>query len=130
MFFLNSYVIGGCDLVGKLPSHHVWVSNEEREYLGGISWGGEGSNYTARVSWFLSDIPTFMYVYGKEIKLHLEIFEENTCVPDPLLSQIIYLRESKKLVYEKENCIDCYSRRYVYPVSVQPARSRIDLTDA
>ncbi len=84
MFFLDSYVIGGCNLVGKLPSHRVWVSNEEREYLGGISWGGEGSNYTARVSWFLSDIPTFMDVYGKEIKLHLEIFEENTCIPDPL----------------------------------------------
>jgi hypothetical protein len=84
MFFMDSYVIGGCNLVGKLPSHRVWVSNEEREYLGGISWGGEGSNYTARVSWFLSDIPTFMDVYGKEIKLHLEIFEENTCIPDPL----------------------------------------------
>lgn len=84
MFFLNSYVIGGCDLVGRLPSHRVWVSNEEREYLGGISWGGEGSNYTASVSWFLSDIPTFMDVYGKEIKLHLENSEENTCIPDPL----------------------------------------------
>ncbi len=84
MFFVDSYVIGGCDLVGRLPSHRVWVSNEEREYLGGISWGGEGSNYTASVSWFLSDIPTFMDVYGKEIKLHLEIFEENTCIPDPL----------------------------------------------
>jgi len=84
MFFLDSYVIGGCDLVGRLPSHRVWVSNVEREYLGGISWGGEGSNYTARVSWFLSDIPTFMDVYGKQIKLHLEIYEENSCIPDPL----------------------------------------------
>ena len=84
MFFLDSYVIGGCNMVGRLPSHRVWVSNEEGEYLGGISWGGEGSNYTASVSWFLSDIPTFMNVYGKQIKLHLEIFEENSCIPDPL----------------------------------------------
>ncbi len=84
MLFLDSYVIGGCDLVGRLPSHRVWVSNEEHEYLGGISWGGEGSNYTARVSWFLSDIPSFIDVYGKNIKLQLEIFEENTCIPDPL----------------------------------------------
>ena len=84
MFYLDSYVIGGCDLVGKLPSHRVWISNVENEYLGGISWGGEGSNYSARVSWYPSSPPNFMNFYGKQIKLHLEIFEENSCVPDPL----------------------------------------------
>lgn len=84
LFFLDSYVIGGCDLVGRLPSHRVWVSNVDQEYLGGISWGGEGSNYTARVSWYPSDIPTFMDIYGRQIKFHLEIYEENKCIPDPL----------------------------------------------
>jgi hypothetical protein len=45
-FFLNSYVIGGCHLVGQLPSHRIWISNNEQEYMGGISWGGEGGNRT------------------------------------------------------------------------------------
>lgn len=84
MLFLNSYVIGGCDLVGQLPSHRVWITNKEQEYLGGISWGGKGGNYPAEVSWSLSRIPTFTNIYGKEIKLHLEVSAESTCVPNPL----------------------------------------------
>lgn len=84
MLFLSSYVIGGCDLVGQLPSHRVWITNKEQEYMGGISWGGEGKNFLAEVSWFPSNSPTFMKIYGKEIKLHLEISAENTCVPNPL----------------------------------------------
>lgn len=84
MFYLDSYVVGGCDLVGKVPSHRVWISNEENEYLGGLSWGGEGSNFSAELSWYPSDIPTFIGVYGKQIKFHLEVFEENSCVPNPL----------------------------------------------
>ncbi len=83
MLFLNSYVVGGCDLVGNLPSHRVWISNIDREYLGGISWGGEGSNFSAQVAWYPSDSPTFINIYGKQIKLHLEVFGENTCVPHP-----------------------------------------------
>lgn len=82
--YLNSFVIGGCDMVGRLPSHRVWISNTESEYLGGISWGGEGGNYTAEVSWIPSKSPTFLKIYGKQIRLHIEIFDENTCVPDPL----------------------------------------------
>jgi len=84
MFYLESYVIGGCDLVGRLPSHRVWISNLENEYLGGISWGGEGSNFSAEVSWYPSSPPTFLGIYGKQIKFHLEIYEENSCVPNPL----------------------------------------------
>jgi hypothetical protein len=84
MFYLDSYVVGGCDLVGKVPSHRVWISNVEREYLGGLSWGGEGTNFSAELSWYPSDIPTFISVYGKQIKFHLEVFEENNCVPLPL----------------------------------------------
>jgi hypothetical protein len=84
LFYLNSYIIGGCNLVGKLPSHRVWISNLEGEYLGGISWGGEGSNFPARVSWYPSDSPTFLNIYGRQIKLHFELFSENSCLPDPL----------------------------------------------
>jgi hypothetical protein len=83
MFYLDSYVIGGCDLVGKLPSHRVWISNIENEYLGGISFGGEGSNFPAQVAWYPSEPPTFIGVYGKKIKFHLEVFEENSCLPSP-----------------------------------------------
>ena len=82
--YLNSFVIGGCDMVGRLPSHRAWISNAESEYLGGISWGGEGNNFTANVSWYPAETPTFLNIYGKTIKLHLEIFGENTCVPNPL----------------------------------------------
>lgn len=83
MFYVDSYVIGGCDLVGKLPSHRVWISNVENEYLGGISFGGEGSNFPAEVAWYPSEPPTFIGVYGKDIKFHLEIFGENSCIPNP-----------------------------------------------
>jgi hypothetical protein len=83
MLYLDSYVIGGCDLVGKLPSHRVWISNVENEYLGGISFGGEGSNFPAKVAWYPSEPPTFIGVSGKQIKFHLELFEENSCLPDP-----------------------------------------------
>ena len=74
--YLNSYVIGGCDMVGRLPSHRVWISNAESEYLGGISWGGEGGNFTAQVSWIPSKSPTFLNIYGKRIRLHMELFDE------------------------------------------------------
>jgi len=83
MLYLNSFIVGGCDLVGKLPSHRVWVSNVDSEYLGGISWGGEGTNFSTQVSWYPSNSPTFMNIYGKQIKLHMELFEENGCVPNP-----------------------------------------------
>jgi hypothetical protein len=83
MFYVDSYVIGGCDLVGKLPSHRVWISNVENEYLGGISFGGEGSNFPAEVAWYPSEPPTFIGLYGKKIKFHLEVFEENSCIPNP-----------------------------------------------
>lgn len=81
--YVDSYVIGGCDLVGKLPSHRVWISNVEKEYLGGISFGGEGSNFPAEVAWNPSEPPTFIGIYGKDIKFHLEVFGENSCIPDP-----------------------------------------------
>lgn len=84
MFYLDSYVVGGCNLAGKLPSHRVWISNAESENLGGISFGGEGSNHAAEVSWGPSNPPTFINVYGKQIKFHLEVFGENSCVPSPL----------------------------------------------
>ena len=84
MFYINSFIVGGCDLVGMLPSHRVWVSNYEGEYLGGISWGGEGNNFTAEVSWNPSELPTFLDIYGKQIKLHLELFDESNCIPNPL----------------------------------------------
>ncbi|MEN8227464.1 MAG: hypothetical protein ABFS38_04860 [Bacteroidota bacterium] len=84
LLYLNSFVVGGCDLVGTLPSHRVWVSNIDNEYLGGISWGGEGTNFPAEVSWYPSNSPTFMNISGKRIRLHLELFEKNSCVPNPL----------------------------------------------
>jgi hypothetical protein len=69
--------------VGKLPSHRIWISNVENEYLGGISFGGEGSNFTAEVPWYPSEPPTFLDIYGKLIKFHLEVYEENSCIPTP-----------------------------------------------
>lgn len=84
MFYLKSFVIGGCDMVGRLPSHRVWISNAENEYIGGISWGGEGNNFNADLSWYPAKTPSFLNIYGKPIKLHLELFGENTCVPYPL----------------------------------------------
>lgn len=84
MFYLDSYVVGGCDLVGKVPSHRVWISNVENEYMGGLSWGGEGSNFSANISWYPSEMPTYIGVYGKQLKFHMEVFEENNCVPNPL----------------------------------------------
>lgn len=82
-FFLNSYIVGGCNMVGNLPSHRVWISNLEGKYLGGISWGGEGANYPAEVSWYPSSTPTFLGINGRQIKLHLEIFKESDCIPSP-----------------------------------------------
>lgn len=84
MVHLNSYVIGGCDLVRNLPSHRIWIANTEGEYLGGISWGGEGTNYTAKVEWYPSESPTFLPVNGRLIKLNFELYSENTCVPNPI----------------------------------------------
>lgn len=84
MFYLNSFVIGGCDLIGNVPSHRVWIINREEEYMGGISWGGDGNNYTAELEWFPSESPNFMDIYGRDIKLKLELFNENSCVSDPL----------------------------------------------
>jgi hypothetical protein len=84
MLYINSFVVGGCDLVGRLPSHRIWIANRYNENMGGISWGGDGSNYRAEVTWYPSDSPTYMKIYGREIKLYLEIFGENNCVPNPL----------------------------------------------
>ncbi|HER08167.1 MAG TPA: hypothetical protein ENO20_04585 [Bacteroides sp.] len=84
MLYINSFVIGGCDLVGKLPSHRAWIANRDHENMGGISWGGDGNNFRAEVSWYPSDSPTYMNIYGREIMLYLEIFGETSCVPDPL----------------------------------------------
>jgi hypothetical protein len=84
MLYLNSYVIGGCDLVGNLPSHRAWIMNVEGEYMGGLSWGGEGNNYQAELEWYPSESPNFMDIYGKEVKLKLEVSEQNNCIPDPL----------------------------------------------
>lgn len=81
--FLNSYVVGGCNMVGNLPSHRVWISNPEGKYMGGIHWGGEGGNYAAEVSWYPSSTPTFLGINGRQIKLHIEVFEESDCVPSP-----------------------------------------------
>jgi hypothetical protein len=83
ILYLSTFVVGGCDMVGKLPSHRVWISNMDGKYLGGISWGGEGANYQAEVAWHPSSSPTFLYIYGKQIKLHLELFEESDCIPNP-----------------------------------------------
>ncbi len=80
---LESFVVGGCDLVGRLPSHRLWIENAEQETMGGISWGGEGSNYTAGVDWVVADPPTFIRVAGKIVRFSLEVFEENSCVPEP-----------------------------------------------
>ncbi|MBN1132571.1 MAG: carboxypeptidase regulatory-like domain-containing protein [Bacteroidales bacterium] len=84
LLFINSYVVGGCSLVGTLPSHRVWIVNGDDENIGGISWGGEGNNYKAEVSWFPSDSPTFMNLNGHAIKLCLELSGESDCVPNPL----------------------------------------------
>lgn len=84
LLYLNSYVVGGCAQVGKLPSHRVWISNSEGEYVGGISWGGEGSNFEAELSWHPSELPTFLNIYGKQLKVNLELNGENNCVSDPL----------------------------------------------
>jgi hypothetical protein len=84
MFYMNSYVVGGCDLVGNLPSHRVWIVNSDDEYMGGLSWGGEGSNFPAELEWYPSESPNFMDIYGRDVKVRLEIFRENTCVPNPL----------------------------------------------
>jgi len=70
-------------MVGSLPSHRVWISDREGAYLGGISWGGDGTNFNANVSWIPSDPPTFLDIYGKDIKLNVELSGENSCVPDP-----------------------------------------------
>jgi hypothetical protein len=80
---LESFVVGGCDLVGRLPSHRLWIENEEQEMMGGISWGGEGSNYPAQVDWIVADPPTFIRIAGKNVRFSLEVFEENSCVPEP-----------------------------------------------
>ena len=84
MLYINSFVIGGCNLVGRLPSHRAWIANRRQENMGGISWGGDGNNFTAEVSWYPSDSPTYMNIYGREIILYLEIYGETSCVPDPL----------------------------------------------
>jgi hypothetical protein len=84
LLYLNSYVVGGCAMVGKLPSHRVWISNTEGEYIGGISWGGEGSNFEAELSWHPSELPSFLNIYGKQLKVNLELHGENNCVSDPL----------------------------------------------
>ena len=84
LFTLNSFVIGGCDLVNNVPSHRVWIVNRDEEYMGGISWGGDGNNYSAEVAWYPSESPNFMDIYGRDLKIKLELFEQNPCVPDPL----------------------------------------------
>jgi hypothetical protein len=83
MIHLRSYVVGGCDMIERLPSHRIWISNTDGKYLGGISWGGEGTNYPAEVSWYPSSSPTFLDVYGKEIFMHLELYDGSDCVPNP-----------------------------------------------
>ncbi len=83
MFYLNSYVIGGCDLVGDVPSHRVWIVNREQEYMGGITWGGEGNNYAAEAEWIPSDPPNYMDIYGRDVKFKLEVHGVNSCVSDP-----------------------------------------------
>jgi hypothetical protein len=52
--------------------------------MGGLSWGGEGSNFPAELEWYPSESPNFMDIYGRDVKLRLEIFWENTCIPNPL----------------------------------------------
>jgi hypothetical protein len=71
-------------MVAGVPSHRVWISISDGKYLGGISWGGKGSNYIAEVSWSPSTTPSFLNINGKQIRLHLELFEENDCVSNPL----------------------------------------------
>jgi hypothetical protein len=83
MLYLESFVVGGCDMVGRLPSHRIWISNEEGRYLGGLSWGGEGNNYPATLSWFPSSSPTFMNIYDRSIRIHLEISDDADCIPNP-----------------------------------------------
>jgi hypothetical protein len=84
LIYLYTYVVGGCDMVAGVPSHRVWISISDGKYLGGISWGGKGSNYIAEVSWSPSTTPSFLNINGKQIRLHLELFEENDCVSNPL----------------------------------------------
>lgn len=83
MVSLQSFVVGGCDMVGRVPSHRLWVLNSGGAYMGGVSWGGEGNNFSAELEWFPSESPNFMDIYGRDIKLRLEIFGENPCVPLP-----------------------------------------------
>jgi len=80
---LNSFVIGGCDLVGNVPSHRVWIINREGATMGGVSWGGEGNNYNAEVDWYPSESPNFMDIYGRDLKIKLEVYGENPCISDP-----------------------------------------------
>lgn len=84
MLYLESFVVGGCDLAGRIPSHRIWISNDEGKYMGGLSWGGAGANFPATLSWYPSQSPTFMGIYGKKIRIHLEISGDNDCVPNPL----------------------------------------------
>ena len=83
LLWLNSFVVGGCNMVGKIPSHRLWISNAEGEYIGGISWGGEGSNYPTILDWYPSESPTFLGIFGIPVRLNLEVSPENSCVPDP-----------------------------------------------
>ena len=83
MVYLNSFVIGGCDITGSVPSHRLWVINDSGANMGGVSWGGYGNNYSAEIEWYPSESPNFMDIYGREIKLQLEVYGENPCVPQP-----------------------------------------------
>ena len=91
LFTLNSFVIGGCDLINDVPSHRVWIVNRENEYMGGVSWGGDGNNYNADVAWYPSESPNFMDIYGRDLKFKLEVFDENPCIPGPLWLSLIHI---------------------------------------
>ncbi|MGW8314344.1 MAG: carboxypeptidase-like regulatory domain-containing protein [Bacteroidales bacterium] len=83
MVYLNSFVIGGCDIMGGAPSHRLWVINGSGANMGGVSWGGNGNNFSADIEWYPSESPNFMDIYGREIKLRLEVYSENPCILKP-----------------------------------------------
>jgi hypothetical protein len=83
MVYLNSFVIGGCDMAGNIPSHRLWIMNGSGAIMGGVSWGGFGNNFSADIAWYPSESPNFMDIYGRAIKLRLEVYGENPCAPRP-----------------------------------------------
>ena len=83
LVYLNSFVIGGCDIEGNVPSHRLWIINRAGANMGGVTWGGYGNNFSANIDWYPSESPNFMDIYGRDIKLRFEVFNENPCAPQP-----------------------------------------------